>query len=126
MSVTQLEKLFVDKKFDKMFPILEDLKLQKQDNLSALKTLELGCLYSISTNKIQDFQSYYKQLENYYSVESSERMYQITGLYLLHLLSSNNLSAFHTKLESIKDLDNVYIKHVVQIEQSLMEGLIIN
>ncbi len=46
------------------------------------------------------------------------------GLYLLFLLSQNRIAEFHTELEAIdpEQLSNVYIKHPIQIEQSLMEG----
>lgn len=51
-------------------------------------------------------------------------MLPLQGLNLLRLLSQNRISEFHTVLETIPDhsLDNVYIKHPLQIEQCLMEG----
>jgi 26S proteasome regulatory subunit N12 len=51
-------------------------------------------------------------------------MYMMIGLNLIHLLSLNRIADFHTELETLSDnLTNIYIKHPLQIEQCLMEGL---
>lgn len=52
-------------------------------------------------------------------------MYPLIGLNLLRLLSQSKTAEFHTEIESL-DIDvilnNIYIKHPVQVEQCLMEG----
>lgn len=55
----------------------------------------------------------------------SQRMYPLLGLNLLHLLAQGRISDFHMQLELIDPQliqENIYIKHSVKIEQSLMEG----
>lgn len=52
-------------------------------------------------------------------------MYPLLGLNLLCLLAQGRISDFHMHLELIDPAlinDNIYIKHPVKIEQSLMEG----
>jgi hypothetical protein len=52
-------------------------------------------------------------------------MYPLLGLNLLRLLAQNRISEFHTQLELIEPeqiQSNIYIKHPVQLEQSIMEG----
>ena len=46
------------------------------------------------------------------------------GANLLRLLVQNRIAEFHTELELLptKALDNAYIKHGVELEQSFMEG----
>ena len=50
--------------------------------------------------------------------------YQLLGLNLLYLLSTNRVAEFHTELELLptSQLDNPYIRHPVSLEQYLMEG----
>ncbi len=52
-------------------------------------------------------------------------MYQLLGLNLLCLLSQNRVAEFHTELERLPHkeiLNNVYLKHPVNLEQYIMEG----
>lgn len=108
---------------------------------SQLKTarsmLEVGALLSIRTKDPESFVRYYSQLQPFYeypglqSAPSTKRS-QITGLYLLLLLSQGDYAGFHTLLESLivsegisgnKSLeDDPYIKYPVDLERSLMEG----
>jgi 26S proteasome regulatory subunit N12 len=49
----------------------------------------------------------------------------LIGLNLIHQLSMNRIADFHTELEGLSGaLSNVYIKHPIQIEQCLMEGIL--
>ena len=65
---------------------------------------------------------YYLDYQSYTS--ESTLKYQILGLNLLFLLSQNRVAEFHTELELIpyKNLNNLYIKHPLSLEQYLMEG----
>lgn len=51
-------------------------------------------------------------------------MFPLLGINLLHLLSQNKISAFHTKIEmfTVDQLSNIYIRHPITVEQCLMEG----
>lgn len=55
---------------------------------------------------------------------ASQLMLPLLSGYMLHLLSQSRISEFHSFLERIKceDLNNVYVKCAVKVEQSLMEG----
>ncbi|KAE9451065.1 hypothetical protein C3L33_16986, partial [Rhododendron williamsianum] len=54
----------------------------------------------------------------------SAQEYPILGLNLLRLLVQNRIAEFHTELEllSATALENLCIKHAVELEQSFMEG----
>lgn len=100
------------------------------DAAMAREVLELGLLHSLSPQQ-QDmaaFERYYSLLQPYYrssDIPASQRMYTVIGLNLLRLLAENKIADFHSLLEEL-DLDvianNIYIKHPIHIEQSLMEG----
>ena len=57
-------------------------------------------------------------------IPQSPEEYPILGLNLLRLLVQNRIAEFHTELELLpaKALDNLCIKHAVELEQSFMEG----
>lgn len=94
------------------------------------EVLEIGAQWSIRVKDIPSFERYISQLKTYYSdygaaLPPSQRLYPLLGLNLLRLLSQNKISEFHTELEHIDAdqlLNNIYIKHPIQIEQCLMEG----
>jgi len=99
------------------------------DCLLARNVLELGAQYSIRAKNIPAFERYMAQLKTYYfdyrTLAPSTRMYSLLGLNLLCLLSQHKLSEFHTELELLPVdvvMNNVYIKHPIEIEQGLMEG----
>ena len=49
---------------------------------------------------------------------------QLLGLNLLCLLYQNRVAEFHTELERLsqKELESVYIRHPINLEQYIMEG----
>jgi 26S proteasome regulatory subunit N12 len=55
--------------------------------------------------------------------ESTEK-WEVVGLYLLYLLSSNRIADFHTELElvPVENQNNKFIKYTIRLEQELMEG----
>lgn len=99
--------------------------------------LEVGALLAIRTKNSEAFVRYYSQLQPFYewpSLQSSPsaNRSQVTGLYLLLLLSQGDYAGFHTLLESLivsegigggKSVeDDSYIKYPIDLERSLMEG----
>ncbi|KAI9332662.1 SAC3/GANP/Nin1/mts3/eIF-3 p25 family-domain-containing protein [Obelidium mucronatum] len=91
--------------------------------------LEIGAQWSIKAKDFPSFERYIAQLKTYYNdyssaLPASQRQYSLLGLNLLCLLSQNRIAEFHTELELIdpEHLDNIYIKHPLTVEQSLMEG----
>ena len=93
-------------------------------------TLEIGAQYSVAKRDIPAFERYIAQLQTYYydhaeKLPESPFMYQLLGLNLLCLLSQNRVAEFHTELERLPHkeiLNNVYLKHPVNLEQYIMEG----
>lgn len=95
----------------------------------ARNTLEIGALWSIEVKNIPSFQRYVAQVKTYYfdygtQLADSAYKYHILGLNLLSLLAQNRLAEFHTEMEllSVDELQNIYIKHPISLEQFLMEG----
>ncbi|TPX37481.1 hypothetical protein SmJEL517_g00702 [Synchytrium microbalum] len=96
----------------------------------ARDVLELGAHYAIKTGQIDEFERYMSQLKTYYNdyrtlLPQSEKQYSLLGLNLLNLLAQNRIGEFHTELESLPPDEltkNMYIRHPVEVEQSLMEG----
>ena len=61
---------------------------------------------------------------HYKSVFAAILRCELLGLNLLCLLSQNKVAEFHTELERLsgKELESVYIRHPVSMEQYIMEG----
>ncbi|KAK9761954.1 regulatory particle non-ATPase [Basidiobolus ranarum] len=112
------------------FLIHGDDKTNQESLLLAREVLEIGAQWSIRVKDVPSFERYIAQLKTYYSdyssqLSTSDKMYPLIGLNLLRLLAQNKISEFHTSLESIEPdqlHNNPYIKHPVELEQSLMEG----
>jgi 26S proteasome regulatory subunit N12 len=104
----------------------------REELIIARDVLEIGAFWSIARKDIPSFERYMAQLKCYYldyKEELPESAYkcELLGLNLLCLLSQNRVAEFHTELElfahpELHVLDNIYIKHVVALEQYLMEG----
>lgn len=107
-----------------------NVKPETKNLLLARDVLELGAQWSIRSKDIPSFERYISQLQTYYHdyrtiLPESQRMYSLLGLNLLRLLAQNRIADFHTALETLDPSllqENIYIKHPVQLEQSLMEG----
>jgi len=101
-----------------------------EELLLARDILEIGVEWSIAKKDISSFERYISQLKCYYldykdRLPESAKLYPLFGLNLLFLLSQNRVAEFHTELELLppeKIQNNIYIKHPVSLEQSLMEG----
>jgi len=149
-AVTLYEKLAIEwnKKppnLEKCVQLLNDLKLiiiemgfipsvgtkfdAKELHLTR-DVLEIGALCSLARSDTHSFERYISQLKTFYfdfknEIAESPYKYQLIGLHLLCLLSSNRLAEFHTELELLEPKliqNNIYIKHPVSLEQYLMEG----
>lgn len=94
----------------------------------AREILELGALISIYVSDESAFSRYYSQLQPFYDDPSitppSPSKSKLTGLYLLLLLSKNDIAEFHTALETLVGTaeEDKYIKYPVMLERWLMEG----
>jgi len=102
---------------------------EKQQLTLSREILEYGALLSVQLKDIPSFERYFAQVKPYYydfshKIPPSSRQYMIIGLNLLLLLAKTKLDEFHTELELIPSdkQQDLYIKHSVQIEQSMMEG----
>ncbi|KAJ3285847.1 hypothetical protein HDU79_006985 [Rhizoclosmatium sp. JEL0117] len=102
----------------------------QKELLLTREILELGAQHAIKSHDIPAFERYISQLKTYYTASTatplpaSQRQYPLLGLNLLRLLAQNRIAEFHTELEQIDpdQLGNLYIKHPISVEQSLMEG----
>jgi len=89
--------------------------------------LELGALVSIYLNEEAAFSRFYSQLQPFYddaTIPQSPNKSKLIGLYLLLLLSKNDIAEFHTALETLVERteDDVFIQYPVMLERWLMEG----
>jgi len=107
-----------------------DVGATKEELLIARSTLEIGVQWSIAMKDVSSFERYMAMLKVYYTdfrdvLPESSYMYECLGLDLLCLLSQNKLGEFHNSLELLPAnvlVENVYIRHPVNLEQFLMEG----
>ncbi len=90
--------------------------------------LEIGAFWSLECRDVFSFERYVAQLKSYYfdytDMKESTYKYTILGLNLMRLLAQNRLAEFHTELELFPpdQLQNIYLKKPVSLEQFLMEG----
>ncbi|KAA8909796.1 SAC3/GANP/Nin1/mts3/eIF-3 p25 family-domain-containing protein [Sphaerosporella brunnea] len=96
--------------------------------IQARDILEVGAVVSIHLNDEAAFLRYYAQLQPFYASTALEatpsaNKNKIAGLYLLLLLTKNNIADFHTTLENLPDgEDDAFVRYPVMLEQWLMEG----
>lgn len=124
--LTKLKLLLVES--DLLLPSAENAGKAKELFI-AREVLEIGAYHAISTKDIPAFERYISQLKSFYfdlthGLTPSQRVFSLLGLNLLRLLADNKIAEFHTELELIEpeQLQNMYIKHPIHIEQCLMEG----
>lgn len=90
--------------------------------------LETGAVVSIHLQDEAAFLRYYAQLQPFYAMTAlenspSKSKNKIMGLYLLLLLTKNNIADFHTTLENMPGLEeDVFVRYPVMLERWLMEG----
>ncbi|EMC95606.1 hypothetical protein BAUCODRAFT_576812 [Baudoinia panamericana UAMH 10762] len=108
-----------------------------QHLLLGASILECGALISIRLKDTESFTRYYQQLQSFYSLPDDrfarhgrpKHQSQVTGLYLLLLLSLGDYGGFHTVLEGLEVSrgkaqveKDVFIQYPIRLEQALMEG----
>jgi len=92
--------------------------------------LEIGAQYSLSTENMADFESYFARLRIYYFdykklIEPSPYMYEMLALHLMHLITQNQHKEFLLELELIpRDqlVNNIYLQHVLLTYECLVQG----
>ncbi|TGZ84287.1 hypothetical protein EX30DRAFT_338820 [Ascodesmis nigricans] len=95
---------------------------------AAREILETGALVSIHLHDHEAFSRYYAQLQPFYADSElnkspSRNQNKIIGLYLLLLLTKQDISEFHTVLELLEGYDDdVHVRYPVMLERWLMEG----
>ncbi|KAK0553075.1 regulatory particle non-ATPase [Tilletia horrida] len=102
----------------------------QDDLLLARHVLETGAFYSIRVKDVKGFDRYMDLLKTFYSdfssvLPGSENHHALLGLSLLRLLASNQISSFHTALETLPPdvvQNSPYVQHPVNLERWLMEG----
>ncbi|KAE8223780.1 hypothetical protein CF319_g3235 [Tilletia indica] len=101
-----------------------------QQLVLARDVLEVGAFYSVRVQDVKGFDRYMDLLKTFYSdfaskLPPSENQHPLLGLSLLRLLASNQISAFHTALETLSPdvvQNSPYLQHPVNLERWLMEG----
>lgn len=117
-----------------------------QDLLKTRDILEKGILASIHLRNESEFVRLISEIHPFFysknahgvGLPKSENQYKIMALYLLLLLSQNQIAEFHTELETLADLNStlegqsdsssspletdIYLRYPVLLEQWLMEG----
>ena len=116
--------------FKALPPRFEKTATASEELLLARECLEQAVLLSVQTGNETAFERHFLQLNTYYTdtkdlVKESEQELLVRGLNLLRLLVQNRIAEFHTELETLPphvQNNSPYIKYVIQLEQSHMEG----
>ncbi|KAL0216437.1 hypothetical protein P9112_008621 [Eukaryota sp. TZLM1-RC] len=126
--------------FDKCNNLLSRLKvlsLQFPSNLSQdsptldqeqsiyREVLERSCAIALKTQNYPQFSRTFLQLEPLYKNQPPSDQYTLFfACFLLTLLAENNLSQFHTQLETIsyQFRQHPLVKYAIRLERCLMEG----
>jgi len=111
-------------------PRFEKTATAQEEILLGRECLEQAVLCSVQFRDEAAFERNFLQLNTYYTdtkdlVPPSEQELVVRGLNLLRLLVQNRIAEFHTELETIPphvQNSSPYIKYVIQLEQSHMEG----
>lgn len=149
MDISTLHKSLVtafssaDSKPDQVRSLLTKLKIGLTENnllvpssssasssaelVLAREVLEIGAFYSVRIGDIAAFDRYISLLTPFYdaSLPASAHYEPLLGLRLLRLLSSNQISAFHTLIETLPNglvNGSKFLQHPVSLERWLMEG----
>ncbi|KAM3295090.1 hypothetical protein ACQJBY_037760 [Aegilops geniculata] len=116
-------------KFPSLPPLFQQTPNAVEELKLAREIYEQAVILSVKMEDQDAFERDFCQLKPYYMdtcgiIPPSSEEYPIMGANLLRLLVQNRIAEFHTELELLpaKALDNAYIKHGVELEQSFMEG----
>lgn len=142
--IASLENAYKAKNYEQVESLLQPLKLDmaksglltnpssashsKADLESARTALELGALASINLGKEDEFKRFVMQARQFYAISGlspSSHESKIVALYLLLLLSQNEIAQFHTELESL-DFELIendkFLSFPIKLERWIMEG----
>ncbi|KAI3986379.1 hypothetical protein MKX01_002224 [Papaver californicum] len=115
--------------FRSLPPLLEETPNSVHELTIARDIYEHAVVLSVKAEDQDAFERDFFQLKPYYTdtagrLPPSAQEYPILGLNLLRLLVQNRIAEFHTELEilSAAAMENLCIKHAVELEQSFMEG----
>lgn len=110
-------------------PMFAPSPTAQQELALARDVLEHAVILSVLIKDDEAFERNLAQLRPYYAdlaqqLPPSQHEFPLLGLNLLRLLVQNRVAEFHTELELLPadSLQNMYIKHSIELEQSLMEG----
>lgn len=160
--VQEYNSAFEQEQYSKVGQLLPRIKLElakegllvpkthasTQDLLKTRDILEKGILASIHLRNESEFVRLISEIHPFFysknahgvGLPKSENQYKIMALYLLLLLSQNQIAEFHTELETLDDLNStleggqsnsssaspletdIYLRYPVLLEQWLMEG----
>ncbi|KAK1609373.1 hypothetical protein QYE76_033046 [Lolium multiflorum] len=125
--LSQLKVLLT--KFPSLPPSFQQTPNAVEELTTARDIYEHAVVLSVKMEDQDAFERDFCQLKPYYMdtcgiIPPSPEEYPILGLNLLRLLVQNRIAEFHTELELLpaKALENLCIKHAVELEQSFMEG----
>ncbi|KAG9441775.1 hypothetical protein H6P81_017629 [Aristolochia fimbriata] len=125
--LSQLKVLLTE--FPSLPPLFQKTANAVHELTLAREIYEHAVVLSVKTEDQDAFERDFFQLKPYYTdtcglIPPSPQEYPILGLNLLRLLVQNRIAEFHTELELLpaSALENPYIKHAVELEQSFMEG----
>lgn len=146
----KLTENFNREEYESCFKLLTPIKIQllehnllvpsiqsnvnPNDLIITRSILEIGALVSINLLKMQDFSNFITQLKPFYEIESikseNNQMNKLLSLYLLLLLTQDDLSMFHIELEnfqnfnmSVDELENdEFLSIPIKFEKWIMDG----
>jgi 26S proteasome regulatory subunit N12 len=130
-SITQRDQLINSMRIDLTF--FENLPpttpVDMRECILAREVYEYATFLSLEKGDIEAFERNFATVKTYYDefegiLPPSQKKYTILGLYLLYLLSFNKISEYHTEIEliPISELNNVFIKVPMSLEQYFVEG----
>lgn len=144
---TKLSELFNKEDYENASKLLTPIKIQLLENnflvpsinskinpndlLITRQILEIGAIISINLLKMQDFSNYITQLKPFYQINSnSSQMNKLLSLYLLLLITQDDLALFHIELENflnfnmnIDDMENdKFLSIPIKFEKWIIDG----
>jgi 26S proteasome regulatory subunit N12 len=130
-TIDERDKLMTQMRIDLTF--FENLPpsnpVDMRECILAREIYEYATFLSVEKEDIEGFERNFMIVKTYYDefstiLPESQKKYSILGLYLLYLLSFNKISEYHTEIELIPytEMNNVFIKVPVSLEQYFVEG----
>lgn len=142
--IASLESAYKAGDYEKVESLLQGLKVDmaksglltspnssthsKADLEGARTALEIGALAAVNLGKEAEFTRFVAQSRQFYGIQglsASPHESKIVALYLLLLLSQNEIAQFHTELESL-DFEVIendkFLSFPIKLERWIMEG----